>query len=109
MVAMLLAIIDRGDQGELNTWLGALSRWEAVEELTKTYGGDVHLHGEDSLIEDSYGLFQGTSPILHAAKTGKAWMFSAVRDAMRERKVISPFSTQRDFLPRGGGGGYKHI
>lgn len=91
MATMLLAI-QRGHPEAVQQLLGALSGREAIEELTKTYGGVVQDEGvdEDDPVADENGLYQGTSPILHAAKTGKTSMFSAIRNAMRARQVKLP-------------------
>lgn len=103
MVDMLRAV-QRGGPEAFKRWIGALDEMEAIEQLTKTYGGRPHQHGEDRHFADAYGLFQRTSSILHAAKTGNASMFSAVLHEMRQREVNSPHSMTRDFLAHGGGG-----
>lgn len=61
--------MQNGDQSELEELL------KAGVDLSVTYGG-----GE--LDEDSYGLFSGTSPILHAARCGKPAIFKAIYEAL---------------------------
>ena len=110
MVTMLLAV-QNGDPEAFKSWLDAMSSVEAIEELTKTYGGVQNEEVEAKLVADENGLYQGTSPILHAAKTGNTSMFSAILDAMRARQVILfPYYQQRAFSDRvGGGRGYKWV
>ncbi|CAN0448440.1 unnamed protein product, partial [Ascophyllum nodosum] len=55
-----------------------MSETEAVEQLTLTYG-----RGRD--IPDDDGLFEGATPILHAARRGEPAIFSALVRGMRAR------------------------
>ena len=70
--------IRSGREDEVQRLLAQMSEIEAVEQLTMTYG-----RGRDRPDDD--GLFEGATPILHAARTGKPAIFSALVRGMRAR------------------------
>lgn len=103
MVCMLLAIRS-GDLEAFHTWIFDLDEMEAIGELTNTYGGTSRLDDKNRPIKDEDGLFQGTSPVLHAAQTGNVSMYSSVLDEMKKREVRFSLAMQGVSLPEGGGG-----
>ena len=70
--------IRSGCEDEVQRLLAQMSETEAVEQLTLTYG-----RGRDSPDDD--GLFEGATPIIHAARRGDPGIFSAVVRVMRAR------------------------
>lgn len=107
MVCMLLAI-QSGDREAFQKWIFDLDEMEAIGELTNTYGGTSRLDDENRPIKDDYGLFKGTSPVLHAAQTGNASMYSALLDEMGKREVRSSLAMKGFSVP-GDGWGCRHI
>lgn len=99
---MLLAI-KSGDREAFQKWILDLDEMEAIGELTNTYGGTSRLDDRSRPIKDDYGLFKGTSPVLHAAQTGNASMYSALVDEMRKREVRVSLAMQGVSVPGGGG------
>ena len=70
--------IRSGRDDEVHDLLAQMSQTGAIEQLTRKYG-----LGRDEPDED--GLFVGTTPILHAARSGKLAVFSAVYRAIHAR------------------------
>ena len=70
--------IRSGRDDEVEGVLARMSETEAVEQLTHKYGRGREMPDDD-------GLFEGTTPILHAARSGKPAVFSAVVRAIRAR------------------------
>lgn len=61
--------------------LNRMSEADAIACLTSTYG-----RGRDTPDED--GLFEGTTAILHAARSGKQDMFSSVLRMIRMKLTL---------------------
>ena len=70
--------IRNGQPREVEDLLARMSDEEAIGQLTSTYG-----QGRDR--PDDNGLYQGTTPILHAARSGNTAILSSVFQAMQAR------------------------
>lgn len=76
-MALEVAIRNRQSR-EVEYLLARMSDEEAIGQLTSTYG-----QGRDR--PDHNGLYQGTTPILHAARSGNIAILFSVFQAMRAR------------------------
>jgi len=70
--------IRNGLPNNVEDLLKPMSKIEAIDCLTSTYG-----LGKEQPDDD--GLFEGTTPILHAARSGEPEVFLALLSAMRAR------------------------
>ena len=94
--------IRSGREDVVHDLLAQMSETEAVEQLTVTYGLGKHSPDDD-------GLFEGATPVLHAARRGEPAVFSVIVRVMRERmdshevscaidcKLNTCFGTGRNF------------
>ena len=76
--------VQSGNPKAVDDLMERLSDTLAVDALTTTYGG-VHTTYADGRIAyeaDKDSLFRGTSPILHAARSGNLAVFESVMKAM---------------------------
>lgn len=77
-VTTIQMAIRNGLPNEVENLLGPMSEIEAIDCLTSTYGlGKIE--------PDDDGLFESTTPILHAARSVKIEVFLSVLGTMRAR------------------------
>lgn len=74
-------VIRNGLSEEIEDLLGTMNDAEITHRLTSTYG-----RGED--YPDDDGLYEGTTPVIHAARSGKLDIFSSNFRAMRTRLEV---------------------
>ena len=79
-ISTMRMAVQSGDAKAVDDLMERLNDTLAVEELTTTYGGGLW-----SREADRYDLSKGTSPILHAARSGNLAVFESVMKAMQAK------------------------
>lgn len=77
-VTAIKMAIRNGVSDEVEGLLGTMNDAEITHYLASTYG-----QGRDFLDDD--GLYEGTTPVIHAARSGNPDIFASIIRAMRTR------------------------
>ena len=88
--------VESGSPKAVDDLMERLSDTLTVDELTTTYGG-----GDIWNEADKDNLFRGTSPILHAARSGNLAVFKSVMKAMEaklSREQVTPYTIKLSFV-----------